>query len=142
MSKARRLQSGISFERILQMFDEGKYKIDEDEWLVLNRKDTPLKTRRSTDRGTRYSQHRNGYYPKVRLHDKDRRLEICVHKLIWMVTSRCDVPRGFEIHHDDECIENNNPDNLFCLNAHDHRKVHRLRSRSLIRERETDDTPF
>lgn len=70
--------------------------------------------------------------PRVDLFHGGRRKSMHVSHLIWMWGTNCTIPDGFEIHHRDEDPNNNDFNNLLCLHAIDHAKLHAVE----------DDTPF
>lgn len=55
---------------------------------------------------------------------KPKRSSVTVSRLVWMKFADSTIPRGWEIHHDDEDTWNCRFDNLFCLHPSDHRKAH------------------
>lgn len=62
---------------------------------------------------------------QVRLYFRSKRRYIEFHRLVWMATTLCPIPAGWEIHHRDEDQESNGWRNLFCLHKLDHAKLHR-----------------
>jgi hypothetical protein len=52
--------------------------------------------------------------------------------VIWIAGNRKPIPRGFEVHHDNENRRDDSFDNLFLLSTADHKKLHRLRRTSII----------
>lgn len=103
---------------VIRLFDTGKYKLDRDEWRILKKNGEPVFT---------YKGSRQGDYDWCRLYEQPLHRAMAVHVIIWIVTNRAEVPKGWQVHHDDECHTNNNPLNLFCLHPSDHTKVHTLR---------------
>jgi len=61
----------------------------------------------------------------VRLYVRGKVKAIAVARLVWMSVADRVIPRGFEVHHDDEDNANDAWDNLLCLHRLDHRKKHR-----------------
>lgn len=55
---------------------------------------------------------------------KGERVSINVSHLVWMQSTLRLIPIGWEIHHVDGNIYNNNFDNLMCLHPLDHSKLH------------------
>ncbi len=60
----------------------------------------------------------------VRLYLNGKRRGIALGKLVWMSVTGVEVPKGFDIHHEDENPENNGWPNLYCLHRDDHGKRH------------------
>jgi len=83
---------------------------------------------------------------RQRMDDGDARVDLChnarrrschVSQLVWMVNADMPVPKGFEIHHLDEDKHNNAFNNLVCVHALDHAKLHGNGG-----EGADDDVPF
>lgn len=53
-----------------------------------------------------------------------KRKTIAVSRLVWMAGTGERVPKGFEVHHEDEETQSNAFANLLCLHKLDHRKKH------------------
>lgn len=64
----------------------------------------------------------------VRIYGDGGRKAIAVHRIVWMVSREADIPPGYEVHHIDGDVTNNQPGNLMCLHPHDHRLCHFLAS--------------
>lgn len=74
---------------------------------------------------------------RVDLYHEGCRISMHVSHLVWMSNTNQVLPKGFEIHHDDEDCTNNQWYNLICVHPLDHNKLHRT-SWSIP----DDDIPF
>lgn len=74
-------------------------------------------------------------YLSLNLYDQGKRINVMVHKIVWMAGTMSTVPRNFEIHHRDLDPTNNSFNNLICVHKIDHAKLH---SEYI----EDDETPF
>jgi len=63
-----------------------------------------------------------------------KRVNIFVHKLVWMAATNHTIPKKFQVHHFDEEPVHNWFKNLLCCHTADHAKFHDMDA--------TEETPF
>lgn len=106
--------SPLSDKGILAAFDAGRYLLVDNKITLPNGK--ALYTYTGKD---------SAKHLFVRIHYRNRRRGVAVHRVIWIVSTRSTIPSGWEVHHRDLDPTNNRFDNLFCLHPLDHRKLHK-----------------
>ena len=63
-------------------------------------------------------------YLKISKYNNGKIDEIMIHRLIWMVANKCEIPKKYHIHHIDENKHNNSIYNLSLISHSDHSKLH------------------
>lgn len=124
----------LSHNEILELFDNGTYRVDLETGTIYRKNGKPIKPQL----GGRHPDEKP--YLKIRLYLRERIREIPVAHVVWIVGARSAIPPGFEIHHKDLSNLHNWWDNLFCLFDKDHRKLHN--GHRLIDKPDEEETPF
>lgn len=108
----------MSIKEVVQLLKLNVYHIDTECGVVTNQKGKQLTPYVGNDEGHLFIRiyHTFDSVKKVKT--------IAVHRLVWMVVTQQPIPYGFEIHHRDEDTKNNAWDNLLCVHALDHKKLH------------------
>ena len=107
-----------SKETILQWLKEGIFTLHEGGRIYKG-------TRCLTQRINKRNRMKNGD-PRVDLSHESKRRSCHVSHLVWMINVGIVIPKDFEIHHRDEDPLNNNFENLICIHALDHVKLHNM----------------
>lgn len=76
-------------------------------------------------RGVKYFKTNSGYYLSTCNTNRGRKLAKGLHVAIWEFRSGTKVPKGWHVHHKDKNKENNEFENLECINPKEHSKHHR-----------------
>jgi hypothetical protein len=85
--------------------------------------------------GVKYVRLPSGYYISSSKRNLERRAANGLHVAIWEFYSSKKVPKGWQVHHKDGNIENNEYSNLECLSAKEHASRHRSKPFSLEKAR-------
>lgn len=125
----------LSHLDVLRLFDEGRYSLDPDTGIIYSRKGKELYTYVGDKTDV------NDKRKWVRLYAAPGHRAMAVANVVWIVMTRCEIPAGCEIHHDNENEEDNRFSNLFCIHGKDHNRLHAMRRR-LLGAAVEDDTPF
>lgn len=104
----------LSQSDILSLLSSGAYQVDLDTGAVYGRSGRLLKSFVGNPEGHLF----------IRLYDQGKEKTIAVSRLVWMARTRRTIPKNFEIHHQDQNVQNNHWRNLYCLYEDDHRKLH------------------
>lgn len=105
---------------VLKLLKDGVYSVNIDTGQVFNRHGKELKQRKNT-----HPSNGNAVgHLQVYLYYESECACIYVHQLVWMAATMRVPPKGWEIHHLDEDINNNAFINLICVHPLDHRKFH------------------
>lgn len=105
----------LTDKRLLQLVDEGAYVVDTNTGEVLSaRTGKPIYVDADKHNGHQF----------LRLYNTPHYRMMPLSHLIWLVATRCPLPRGFEVHHIDTDVTNNAFENLLCIHRNDHRKLH------------------
>jgi hypothetical protein len=107
------LREVMTPREVLAAIRAGLYAVDADTGSVTNRRGKPVAFVVKPS-GRRF----------VRLYVRGKVKAIAVARLVWMSVAGRTIPKGFEIHHRDEDNSNDAWNNLICLHALDHLKVH------------------
>lgn len=112
---------------IIKLFRKGVYRVDLDTGEVFNGRGRKIKARRS---------HSALRHWRVDLYDGEtgKFATPFLHQVVWMFGTMHPIPKGWEVHHRDEDVDNNTFNNLICLHTLDHLKFHYTE--------ELDDVPF
>ena len=105
----------LSHLEILEIFDQGLYSCDLEGGVVYCRWGRPLKPYFGNADKHLY----------VRIHGKGKMLAIALHRLVWIVGSRREIPGGWHVHHINHDVADCSFSNLLCLCPKDHLKFHR-----------------
>ena len=105
----------VSIEEASRWINAGIFTV---EGQTVYKDGVPLKPRRQPRNGCKKGDLR------VDLNYKGRRRSCNISQVVWMWHTRQPIPTGFEIHHMDGDIDNNLFENLLCLHADDHGKIH------------------
>lgn len=116
--RGKRTFRKLTKEDVLRLFREGKYAVNLEEGVIVNRDGSRIANFRAG-----HAKSSKGHF-WVYLYDAGARIGLPTAHAVWMFATQSVVPAGFEIHHDDEDAENDRWDNLLCLHSKDHDKKH------------------
>lgn len=125
----KQIEHEITDEELLEVLcDETRYRVDREAGEIYSaRTNKPLARWAPKRSESRYRKDHGDY---VRIKIGNRRRNVSVSKAVWMVTRRAVPPPGCDIHHANECHDDNHWENLVCIFEYDHYLVHRLLSGS------------
>ena len=130
--RAKRVFKRLTIRRILTLFAGGKYRLDFEELEVLSKRQNGEYAPICQDKC-----HRG--YPFVRLHYRNARRAIAIHKLAWIVAHKRDVPKWHEIHHENSRKWDWQLSNLKLLTKKKHQNLTLQRNRVEFAPVELDD---
>lgn len=105
-------QNQLTRQEVIELFNAGKYRIVDNQ--ICGRKGKPLYV---------YT-NKKSEHTWVRLFAPGKSRVVPTAHAVWMITTQCVIPDGWEIHHKNTDPTDNSFENLICCHPMDHRKLH------------------